>query len=97
MKNVKKLEIITSTDELPEIASILEELGLSAYSAIKDVAGKGDRGERGVDGLTEAFKNCYVMVACPPEKAGDVVDAVRPLLKKSGGICLVSDAHWMVH
>ncbi len=97
MQPVKRMEIVTVALRLAEIASLLENVGLTGYTVIKDVTGHGNRGAQHGDELSDAFTNCYVLVACPPDKVDMAVDAIRPLLKQSGGICLVSDAQYVVH
>jgi nitrogen regulatory protein PII len=97
MQAVKKVEIVTDSLEIPEVLNLLEKLGISGYTLIKDVLGKGERGIQRGDELTDVFKNSLLIVACPPEQVAGLVEAVRPILKKRGGICLVSDAQWVVH
>ncbi|NJM10521.1 MAG: transcriptional regulator [Synechococcaceae cyanobacterium SM1_2_3] len=97
MQPVKRIEIIMDFPELAKIVKILDGLGISGYTVIRDVTGSGDRGLRSGDELTDVFKNSYVMTACPEEKMQEIVDAIRPLLKRFGGICLVTDAHWVIH
>lgn len=97
MEAVKRLEIITDTLEMREVCRILERLGVSGYSVIKDVTGQGEHGVQSGDDLTDVFKNSLLVTACPEEKLMSIVDALRPILRKRGGICLVSDAHWVIH
>lgn len=97
MQPVKRIEIIMDSTGLGKIAKILESVGVSGYTVIRDVTGSGDRGLRPGDELTDVFKNTYVMTACPEEKVQQIVDAVRPVLKRFGGVCLVSDAQWIIH
>ena len=97
MQPVKRIEIIMDFPELAKIVKILNSLGISGYTVIRDVTGSGDRGLRQGDELTDVFKNSYVMTACPEEKMQEIVEAIRPLLKRFGGICLVSDAEWVIH
>jgi hypothetical protein len=47
--------------------------------------------------LTSASSNGYLMLACPAEDVPRVVDAVRPILERCGGVALVSDALWVRH
>jgi nitrogen regulatory protein PII len=97
MQTVKKLEIITNSLEMNRVLELLEKLGISGYSVIKDVSGFGARG-RVIDDLENgAFSNDYVLSVCTAEQEQAVVEAIRPILKKYGGICLVSDAKWIVH
>jgi nitrogen regulatory protein PII len=89
--------MIIDSLELAKIAKILEDAGTSGYTVIRDVIGSGDRGIRPGDELTDVFKNTYVMTACPEEKVSQIVEAIRPILKRFGGVCLVSDAQWIIH
>ena len=97
MESVKKFEIITNSLEMNRVLELLEKLGISGYSAIKDVTGFGPRGRVNDDLANGAFSNDYVLFVCTAEKEHQVVEALRPILKKYGGICLVSDAKWIVH
>ena len=97
MQNVKRIEIITNALEMREVCSELEAHGVTGYSVMHDVTGRGERGVQGGDDLSDAFKNSYLLTDCPPEQASEIIEAVRPILRKSGGICLVSDAQWVIH
>jgi hypothetical protein len=57
----------------------------------------GDRGERRDDEQGGGGGNACVLTAAPPETAMALIEAVRPILKKRGGVCLVSDVDWVVH
>ena len=47
--------------------------------------------------MTRVFQNSYILTACTEEQLEKVVAAVRPVLKRVGGMCLVSDALWVLH
>ncbi len=97
MRQVKRIEIVIDSVELPKLLKLLDARGVSGYTVIRDVAGKGGRGERMGDDLTDVFRNSYVMTACPESQLAEVVEGVRPLLERFGGVCLVSDAQWLIH
>ncbi|CDH47382.1 P-II family nitrogen regulator [Candidatus Contendibacter odensensis] len=97
MQPVKRIEIIMDSTGLGKVAKTLENIGVSGYTVIRDVTGSGDRGIRPGDEITDVFKNTYVMTACPAEKVSQIVEAIRPILKRFGGVCLVSDALWIIH
>ena len=97
MMPVKRIEIIVDELELPNVLKLLDAAGVSGYTVIKDATGKGDRGLRGGDDLTGVFANSYVMTACPVEKLDLIVESLRHILKQRGGVCLVSDAQWIIH
>lgn len=97
MQAVKRLEIVTDTLALERVLQLLADAGVSGYTVIRNAEGKGHRGLRSGDDVTRVFQNSYVLVACTPEQVEQVVAAVRPVLKRVGGICLVSDAQWVLH
>lgn len=97
MRPIKRIEIVIDSLELHKLLKILEQAGVSGYTVIRDAAGKGDRGARAGDQLTDVLKNSYIITTCAEEQLQPLVEAIRPLLKRFGGICLVSDAQWVVH
>lgn len=97
MESVKRIEIIIDTREMREVCRLLEALGVSGYSVIRDVTGRGDRGVQSGDELTDVLKNSLLLTAAPPALLAEIIAAIRPILKLRGGICLVSDAEWVIH
>ena len=97
MQAVKRVEIVTDTLELDRILALLDKAGVSGYTVIRNAEGKGHRGIRSGDDLTSVFQNSYVLTTCSEEQLEKIVAAVRPVLKRIGGVCLVSDALWLIH
>ena len=97
MQAIKRIEIITESLEMREVCRVLDDLGVSGYSIVRDVRGRGERGIQSGDELSGVFSNSLLLLACPPERAEEVVEAIRPILRRRGGVCLVSDALWVVH
>lgn len=97
MKPAKRLELVIDAAHTPALLNALREAGAPGYTVIRDVQGLGDRGERSGDELTDVFRNCYVIVACSEQVAEQIIPAVRPLLHRYGGMCLISDTHWLKH
>ncbi|MFO0794832.1 MAG: P-II family nitrogen regulator [Candidatus Brocadiaceae bacterium] len=90
MKPLVKVEIITDALEVENVAKLLDEIGVSGYSIIKDVIGKGHRGVRSGYELADLFKNSYIMVVCEELEMHKIVEAIRPIIEKFGGVCIVS-------
>ena len=97
MQPVKRIEIIMDAPEVPQLTGILRAHGVSGYSVFSPVTGSGDRGERRDDEPGGGSGNACVLTAASPEKLAALIEAIRPILKKRGGVCLVSDAQWVVH
>lgn len=97
MIKMKKVEIIAEAAEIENIIEIFESLDVSGHTIINDISGKGGRGNRLADELTDVFKNKYILTVCDEQKATKLTEAVRPILQKRGGVCMVSDVLWLKH
>ncbi len=97
MKPMKKVEIVIDSVHLSKVLDILEKAGVSGYTVVKDVLGKGERGLMAADELTDVFKNSYLFTVCSEETAQRIAEDIKPLLKKVGGVCLISDVVWITH
>jgi len=98
MKPCKRIEIIIEQAWSRRMAEQLQALGAPGYTLIPRARGSGDRGLRRGDDVTGASTNCVFVVACDDEETVTaIVDGVRALLSRSGGVCLVSDAFWVRH
>jgi len=94
---VKKIEVITNSLELPKVLEILEKYGVSGYTVIETVTGQGHRGKVIDDLETHILTNGYVMSICTEAQEQALVEAIQPVIKKYGGVCIVSDAKWTAH
>ena len=97
MKPVKRVELVIDALEVPHLLEALSDININAYTVIREAHGKGERGTRGGDVFSGAFDNSYVVIACDEAQSQQIVETVRPILKRLGGICLVSDAMWVLH
>jgi nitrogen regulatory protein PII len=97
MKAMKRIEVVVGALELEALTDQLERAGADGYTVVRNVAGKGDRGLRSDDELSDVFRNAYIVIACSPERAAAIVEAIRPFLQRYGGMCLLSDALWVLH
>ncbi len=97
MKHVKRLEIIIDAPELPTLLALLRAKGVSGYTVISPVTGSGGRGERRNDEPGGGSGNACVLTAVSNEQAVEVIESIRPVLKRRGGICLVTDAQSVIH
>jgi nitrogen regulatory protein PII len=97
MQAVQRVEIIIDSFHVEDVIKILNQLQVSGYTVIKDTSGKGDRGLSCSD-LDCDYSSSYILTVCnEQEQVNTLTHAIKPLLKKVGGICLISDAKWVVH
>jgi nitrogen regulatory protein PII len=92
MHPVARLEIIASSAELGKILASLDQSGVPGYTVIRNVVGKGLQGNVTDDLVMSMLDNVYVIAFFPPELTKAVVEKVRPILNKFGGVCYLSDA-----
>ena len=98
MKTCKRLEIVIEKPLARRMTETLVKNGAPGYTVLDYAAGAGDRGERRADDPAATSTNCVIIVACETEEECRLlVESIRPLLSRSGGICLVSDALWVRH
>jgi nitrogen regulatory protein PII len=94
LQKVKKVEIIVSYLEVPAVLKILKKNAIAGYTVINNVSGSGEHGYSGDDLIT----NSYIMIICTElTMAEQLSNAMQPLLKKLGGIFIISDAEWIAH
>ena len=94
LQSVKKIEIIVNELEVSAVLKILRKNLIKDYTVINNVSGSGEHGYSGDDLIT----NSYIMIICVDlEMAERLSTAMQPLLKKLGGIFIVTDAQWIAH
>jgi hypothetical protein len=98
MKPCKRLEIVIERPLAQRMASLLTDLRAPGYTFIESAGGRGDRGIRRADEPTGTSTNSIFVIACEDQECVErIVEGIRPVLSRSGGICLVSDAMWVRH
>lgn len=95
MKAMKRIEVILPEGEAEELIRAMKGSGVSAYTLIPSVSGRGDRGS--TFNAVGQLDNSYLLVACDESHLHQLVETIRPFLRRVGGICLVSDAQWVLH
>jgi nitrogen regulatory protein PII len=94
---VKEIEILSNSLELQNVLKKLDNAGVSGYTIIQHVIGKGNRGNVIDDLEGHGLTNGSIMTTCSEEPEHQVVEGIRPILKRFGGVCVVSDAKSIIH
>ncbi len=97
MKSVQRLEIIVERTQRDRVLEVLTQAGVDGWSVLPVVAGQGQRGARGLEGLPGALENDLILSAVEEAQLSGVLDHLRPVLERWGGVCLVSEARWLKH
>jgi len=97
MEAVKRIEIVVPEFLVDDVVATLTRQGVGSYTVVRGVAGRGERGEQDGRSGEATFSNAMIVVACLPARATTLLEDLRPLLKRYGGVCLVSDALSLRH
>lgn len=94
MQPVSRLEIIVSSQEIEKITKVLEAVNVTGYSIIRDVVGKGDWGivSDDVNLGSSTLNNVFIICYCPQEQVQSIVEKIKPILNKYGGVCYLFNA-----
>ncbi|MEN0021205.1 MAG: hypothetical protein AAF747_10010 [Planctomycetota bacterium] len=92
MRAVKRIEIIIEKPHIPKVRSMLDSLGITSMTIFESVAGFGDRGDRIGSGVSDAQVMHALLTTCQPDQIDDLSAQLEPLLRRLGGLCLISDA-----
>jgi nitrogen regulatory protein PII len=97
MLDVKRVEIVINSAFVDATLDLLDQAQVSGYTVIKETSGKGDRGPS-CDDLYCNYHGSFIMTVCTNERQLNcLVEKLKPLLKKAGGVCLIDDAKWIQH
>ncbi|MDO8961054.1 MAG: transcriptional regulator [Methylophilus sp.] len=97
MFSIKRIELVIEAVEKSNVISTLKKINITSYTIYKHVGGSGERGARDELAFGEKFENVTFVIACPENRLSNVIESLRPILKSYGGMCLVSDAQWVIH
>ncbi|GKS68746.1 nitrogen regulatory protein P-II family [Nitrosomonas sp. PY1] len=92
---MKRLEIVIGIEQLEELMELLGKSDVRGYTVIKNAGGYGSRGARDPNDVLMEQENVVVVLACKEDQAQSVVGNLRPVMKRLGGMCLVSDCLWV--
>ena len=89
---VRKVEIIVQGDRLKTLETVLDELGVTGYTIVRDVAGKGHHGVHG-GRLIFNERDSYAMLVTvlSSDKFEALAQRIKPLLEDSSGVLFVSE------
>ncbi len=91
MQLVSRIEMIVAFKEVDKIIKVLEDVGIPGYTIIRNVIGKSDLGTVS-DDLSSDLSNVFIICYSPQEKVELVVEKIKPVINKYGGVCYLSDA-----
>ena len=97
MTPVKRLEIVVDAPYSEKVVRLIERHQLEGWTLLRGASGSGERGTQLGDEITGISNNNLIVTTCTPEKLDEVLEDLRGVLARYGGMCLVSDAQWLSH
>lgn len=91
MQARKKIEVIIGQMYVPRILELITKSRIGGYTLIKNVIGSGDHGEQDAQELIDVNTNSYFIIITTHAKAELLMQDVKDLMEKTGGMLLVSD------
>ena len=92
MIDVKRIEIVIGKPHEHHVRQVLLDLNVPGLTVLEPVAGYGDRGTREGGELSDATVNRYLLTTCDADQVPILAEKLEPLLRRYGGLCLISDA-----
>lgn len=97
MIEVKRLEIVVDAPFSERVVAVLEQHAVEGWTILRGATGSGERGLQFGDEVTGVSNNHLIVTTCRAEALDLLVEDLRSLLERFGGMCLVSDARWIIH
>ncbi len=92
-KKMKKVEIVIEAIMLDQVISIIDQAGVSGYTILPSVTGRGHRGRRTGFGFTDVFNNAMVFTLTDEEAALRISQEVKKLIQNYAGMVIISDVN----
>ena len=87
----KRIEVLTDAPLVPLLAKAAAASGITSYTVLPTLGGKGRRGTWREDQLTGAASKVMFVTIATEAKANALVDALTPLLDQYGILLTIGD------
>ncbi len=91
-KKMKKVEIVIEAMMLDKVISIMDQAGVSGYTILPSVTGRGHRGHRTGFGFTDVFNNAMIFTLTDEAIALKISQEAKKLIQNYAGVVIISDA-----
>jgi nitrogen regulatory protein PII len=91
----KKVEIVIPAPMLRRILGILDRLGVSGYTVLRAISGKGHHSEWDLAELSDATRHVVILVVVADPMADKIIEAVGDVVRQHHGIIVRSTVEVM--
>lgn len=94
LTRMTRLEIVVPARDASAIRELISSAGATGYTSVSGVSGIGHHGQHSGSLLFNEYDTLTMLITVlPPEKASELIDAVRELLGSSSGVMFVADTY----
>lgn len=94
LTKMTRIEIVVPARDAPAIRELIVSAGATGYTSVPGVSGIGHHGQHSGALLFNEYDTLTMLITVlPPDKASELIDAVRSLLDASRGVMFVADTY----
>ena len=94
LTKMTRLEVVVSGRDAPPIRDLITSAGATGYTSVSGVSGLGHHGQRSGALLFNEYDTLTMLITVlPPEKAPELIDAVRSMLEGRPGVMFVAETY----
>jgi nitrogen regulatory protein PII len=94
LTRMTRLEIVVPARDAPAIRDLISSAGATGYTSVSGVSGIGHHGQHSGALLFNEYDTLTMLITVlPPDKANDLIEAVRTLLDSGSGVMFVADTY----
>ncbi len=86
---MKKVEIVIESVMIEEVISIIDQAGVSGYTILPSVTGRGHRGKRMGVGFTDVLNNTMIFTLTDETTALKISNRVKKLIQNYAGVVII--------
>lgn len=96
--NLKKVEVVIASTFIKQVIERFNKANVKGFTAIEIAKGRGIKSGETIDeGMIPVYKNHYIFVLCDEDQARELINLIDPLIKKAGGLIILSDVQTTNH
>ncbi|TFB57279.1 transcriptional regulator [Cryobacterium sp. TMT1-62] len=94
LTKMTRLEIVVPARDAPAIRELVSSAGATGYTSVSGVSGIGHHGQHSGSLLFNEYDTLTMLITVlPPDKADELINAVRELLNTSSGVMFVAETY----
>lgn len=89
-----RLEVVVPARDASGIRELITSAGATGYTSVSGVSGIGHHGQHSGALLFNEYDTLTMLITVlPPDKASELIDAIRELLDAGSGVMFVADTY----